>query len=175
MAAPADLELADNSKKKGKSKLILIIVGAVLGLVAVAGTVVGTMYMMGGLNGGDKGGGHTAEKKSAEPPKPAIYVTFPQPFVVNFDGQGMAKFLQVGVELMGRDPEKMKHVEENLPALRNALVLLFSSQTYSSVNTTEGKEAMRKQALQQVNAIMKRETGEDKLVEDVFFTSIVMQ
>lgn len=174
MAAPADLELADNSKKKGKSKLVLIIVGAMLGLVAVAGTVVGTMYMMGGMKGGE-GHEEVAKEEKKEPPKPAIYVKFEQPFVVNFDGQGKAKFLQVGVELMGREAEKMKQVEGNVPALRNALVLLFSSQTYDSVVSTQGKEALRKAALQQVNGIMKRETGEEKVVEDVFFTSIVMQ
>lgn len=180
MAAPADLELAADSKKKGKSKILLIVGIVVLAVVLLVGAVLGTLYLTGGLHkpaeGEGDGGEHAAEKeKDKEPPKPAIYIKFEPPFVVNFDGQGKARFLQVSVEVMGREEEKIKKVEANMPAVRNALLLLLSSQTYDAISTTQGKEALRKNAVAQVKAIMKKETGEDDILEDLYFTSFVMQ
>ena len=61
-----------------------------------------------------------------------------------------------------------------MPAIRNNLVLLFSSQSYERVSTLEGKEALREEALGVVQEVLEQETG-DPGVEAVYFTSLVMQ
>ena len=52
--------------------------------------------------------------------------------------------------------------------------LFRSSQTYDSVSTLEGKEALREEALSVIQEILEEETG-DPGVEAVYFTSFVMQ
>ena len=53
-------------------------------------------------------------------------------------------------------------------------MLLLSSKTYEELNTMEGKASLRKQVLKEITKILEAETGKEG-VEDVFFTSFVMQ
>ena len=53
--------------------------------------------------------------------------------------------------------------------------MLLGSQTYDTISTMEGKEGLRKQALETIAKIIDEEGGEAKKVEDLYFTSFVMQ
>jgi len=75
---------------------------------------------------------------------------------------------------MSRHKEVEEQVKNHMPVIRNNLVLLFSSQTYDSVSTLEGKEALREEALTVIQKILEEETG-DPGIEAVYFTSFVMQ
>ena len=55
-----------------------------------------------------------------------------------------------------------------------SLVLLFSSQNYQTLSTREGKIQIRKQALTEVQSILKERTGKPG-IEEIYFTSFVMQ
>jgi flagellar FliL protein len=94
--------------------------------------------------------------------------------VVNFSGDSDIRFLQVTVEVGTRDPEAVERVKEQRPAIRNSLVMLFSGQDPYVLNTREGKEKLRTDALSEIQKVMKAETGKPA-VESVFFTSFVMQ
>ncbi len=193
-----DVEV-EAGKKSGSKKTILIIVGVVLGsLILLGGTIGGTVYFMskgaGKSKSAKKGGkeADTAEADTAEEdtssadsgdgegdgegdaPSVANYVPIDPAFVVNFEGAGPARFLQITVELMTRHPEVVEHIKKHMPVIRNNLVLLFGSQTYDKVNTLQGKEALRQAALAEVQKILEAETG-DSGVEALYFTSFVMQ
>jgi flagellar FliL protein len=113
--------------------------------------------------------------KAAEPKLPAIYVEFEPPFVVNFDAKGVMRFLQVNIQVMTRDHETSEMVKLHEPKIRNNMLLLLGSQTQDSISTTEGKESLRKQALETIAKIVDDEGGEGGKVEDLYFTSFVMQ
>jgi flagellar FliL protein len=113
--------------------------------------------------------------KAAEPKLPAIYVEFEPPFVVNFDAKGVMRFLQVNIQVMTRDHETSEMVKLHEPKIRNNMLLLLGSQTQDSISTTEGKESLRKQALETIAKIVDDEGGEGRKVEDLYFTSFVMQ
>jgi flagellar basal body-associated protein FliL len=55
------------------------------------------------------------------------------------------------------------------------MLLLLGSQTYDTISTTEGKEELRKKALEIIAKVVDEEGGEAKKVEDLYFTSFVMQ
>ena len=61
------------------------------------------------------------------------------------------------------------------PRIRNNMLLLLGTQTYDTISTMEGKEALRKQSLETIAKIVGEEGGEAKKVEDLYFTSFVMQ
>ena len=182
MAGPEELDLAGESPKKGGAKKIILIAALVLGgLLAVAGTMVGTLWALGVIPSGDES---TSEEVAAEgeaesgeeeaSKSPAVYMQIDPPFVVNFNGQGKARFLQVTMEVMGRDKALLEDAMHHLPAVRNKMLLLLSSQSYDVLSTTEGKEALRQQALLEVQGILDKEMGSAP-VEDLYFTSLVMQ
>ena len=185
MAGPEELDLAAAPAKKGGAKKIILVAALVLGgLLAVAGVMVGTLWALGAVPSGD---GHSAEevvevdgegadegKGKGKEERPAVYMEIAPPFVVNFNGQGKARFLQVSVEVMGRDEAKLEDALHHTPAIRNKMLLLFSSQTYDALSTSSGKETLRENALLEVQAVLEKEMGSSP-VEDLFFTSLVMQ
>lgn len=110
----------------------------------------------------------------AKGPQPALFYAFDPPLVVNFEDGAAIRFLQVQVEVMSRDQAVVDAVAKNAPIIRNNLMLLFSNRPFGSLMTRDGKEALRKEALAEVKAIVKRESGSDA-VEDLLFTSFVVQ
>ena len=186
MAREDDLDLdteggaeAPNSKSKSKLVIIILVVVLLLGVSATA-----TVMLTGMFSGdeeqaaagqtpkdakADQGGDKTAKSKA-----PLNYVPLDPPFVVNFSGDSDIRFLQVTVEVGTRDPEAVERVKEQRPAIRNSLVMLFSGQDPYVLNTREGKEKLRTDALTEIQKVMKAETGKPA-VESVFFTSFVMQ
>jgi len=151
-----------------KSKLLLIIVGVVVLCAAVGG---GVYFAMGGKH-------EPAQEKAAgesEPKLPATYVKLDPPFVVNFESKGMMRFLQITLEIMTRDPVTADLIKQHDPMIRNDLLLLFSNQTYETISSREGKEKLRSDALETVRKIIEREGGKARNVEELYFTSFVMQ
>jgi flagellar FliL protein len=106
---------------------------------------------------------------------PPIYVEFDPPFVVNFEARGAMRFLQVSVKAMTRDPITADLLKQHDPVIRNDLLMLFSGQTQERLITREGKEALRQEALGIVAEIIAREGGTAQNVEQLYFTSFVMQ
>ncbi|HFD80874.1 MAG TPA: hypothetical protein ENK05_10880 [Gammaproteobacteria bacterium] len=177
-----DLDVEGGSAPKSKSKLFIIIGVVVLLLGASAAA---TLVLTGALSGDeeevaaaqDEGKGKAADKKKAKKSAnkaPLNYVPLDPPFVVNFSADTDIRFLQVTVEVGTRDPDAVDKIKEQRPAIRNNLVMLFSSQDPYELNTREGKEKLRAQALAEIQKVMKAETGSPG-VESVFFTSFVMQ
>lgn len=114
-------------------------------------------------------------KGGGKPSGPALYFAFDPPMVVNFEQDGVVRFLQVTVEVMTRDPATITAVQQNGPLIRNNLMLLLSGIDYAQVMSREGKESLRARALEEVKAILSRETGGEAAVEDLLFTSFVVQ
>src|SRR5690606_26831659 len=106
--------------------------------------------------------------------KPAIYYPLQPVFIVNFESQGRQRFLQAELNLMLRDEAVIAALELHMPAIRNSLVMLFSGQTYEDLQTAEGKELLRQQALLNVQEVLEKEIGKPG-VEQVLFTNFVMQ
>ena len=68
----------------------------------------------------------------------------------------------------------MEDAQHNVPALRNRLLLLFSSQDFEEVRTIAGRERLRLQSLKAVNDVLDLDSRGDR-VEDVYFTAFVIQ
>ena len=168
----AEEEVQPEGGGKNKKKLFIII-GVVAVLLIV--NVVAMFFIVQAMKGDEKTATAEMEAQQAAPvnAKPH-YVSLNPPFVVNFEDQSLVRFLQVTVEVMTRDPAMVAEIEHHMPRIRNSLVLLFSSQNYQTLSTREGKVQIRKQALTEVQSILKERTGKPG-VEEIYFTSFVMQ
>lgn len=170
-AAPA----AGNAEAKpaGKMKLIIIIVVAVL--LAVGLSVGGTWFFLSKKNDSAVAEAKAAAAAPAVPVKQAaIYEELSPAFVVNFNDQGRARYMQVSVALMTRDQVALDALKVHMPVLRNRLVMLFSSQDFAALITPVGKEMLRQQATASVQELAQKETG-NVTVEQVLFTNLVLQ
>lgn len=104
-----------------------------------------------------------------------IYYKFDPAFVVNFGGAGSARYLQVGVEAMSRDAPILETLKTNEPAVRNDLILLYSSQNDTTLTTIDGKEKLRAATLAAIQNVLNQAGANGKLIEQVYFTSFVIQ
>ncbi|MBB6366013.1 MULTISPECIES: flagellar basal body-associated FliL family protein [Xanthomonas] len=172
------MSAADKSKKDakdapegGKSKKMLIIV--VAAVLVLGGGGAGAFFFL----KKPEGGGHAkAEEKTAEIPKPAQYFAMDPAFVVNLNGgaEDGPHYLQLEVQLMTRDPEELKLITENAPAIRANLLMLFSQVQATDIANIDGRKKLQAEALATAQKLMTAETGK-KCVEELLFTSFVTQ
>ena len=70
------------------------------------------------------------------------------------------RFLQVSIQVMTRDHETSEMIKLHDPKIRNNMLMLLGSQTYDTISTMEGKEGLRKQALETIAKVVDEEGGE---------------
>lgn len=165
------IEKAPAAAAPGKSKKLLLI--GIAAVVLVGGGAGGWFFMQKGKPA--EGAAAHAGQGKADAHAAAIYHKFDPPFVVNFGGAENSRFLQITVEVQTRDPALPEMLKANEPAIRNDLVLLFSGQQYETLMTTEGKENLRKQTGDAIRKVVAHEGAKPEAVENVFFTSFVIQ
>ncbi|WP_373020389.1 flagellar basal body-associated protein FliL [Thiomicrorhabdus sp.] len=197
--------MAEEEVKKEKSGKGLIIVLLVILILLVIGVGV-LAFML--LSGGDKSNGnHAADAevhadaahgeegaeeqlghaktyspkyKQFEPPEPntpPMYFTMDK-FVVNFNGDGQAKYLAVDLKFMsyyaglvGENGE-MEHLR---PILKNDIQRLLRNQHYNDLNTPDGPDKLREEILATAKRILEKHNIYPDLLEDVYMTRFVMQ
>ena len=154
----------DAPVKKRKSWIVPVMAVAVLVMAGVVGYLV--------LN---------RKEKAPEEVKPQIvlskqelYLPLDPAFVVNFKQEDSQRFLQVGVCVMSHDQAAIDAAKAADPVIRNALVLLFSSQSYDTLSDNAGRVKLEQEALAQVRKIVGDRLGRPG-IEGLYFTSFVMQ
>ena len=153
----------------GSKKKRLIIIGALVVLLLVGGGVTAMLL----LGGADEAADELAEAKE-EKRGESLYIDLKPEFVINFrDRNDRAKFLKAELAVSTRDPKVEEAVTRHMPAIRNNLVLLLSRQIYEDLLPNEGKEALRQQALVEVQSVLESEIGKPG-VDDLFFSNLVM-
>ncbi len=151
-------------KKKRSPPLWLIITIAVVVLGAGAG---GFMLLHARATARAPG----ARKPPSGPPH---YLAL-KPFVVNFRSGQTARYLQVTLQVMSRDPATITLLKQNDPVVRNDLLLLLSDQRYATLDTEAGKQRLRAAVLAAVRKVVSAAGGHASHVDAIYFTSFVMQ
>lgn len=119
-------------------------------------------------SGGEHGEGKGGKKGSA------LYFSLAPSFVVNLNDSDASRFLQTDIEVLTHDPATIEALKLHTPQIRSSLLLLLGQQKYLEMETREGKEALQKSVLEEIQRIMTDETGKPG-AEAVFFTTFVMQ
>jgi flagellar FliL protein len=157
-----------------KKKLIIIIVAV---LILAIGGGAGAFFM---LKGHDSSSAEHEEepvkKKSKKKKKeagPPVYVPV-EPFTVNLQPEEGEQYLQLAFTLQVGDAEQSEVIKNNMPKVRSRILLLLSSKKASEINTPEGKQALSKEILEQVNQPFE-DHGDEQEVSEVLFTSFIIQ
>ncbi|HEX7817082.1 flagellar basal body-associated FliL family protein [Dyella sp.] len=165
--AKAESPVEAPAKSGGNRGLILILLAALIVVGGVAG------YAIFALRGhGSATTGTAAEKPEKKTPE--LYLQLDPAFVVNFKSDEQQNYLQVGVTLMSHDPAAIEAAKNADPVIRNALVLLFSSQTSADLSDLQGKQKLQAKALDAVRKILNDRLGRPG-IDALYFTSFVMQ
>lgn len=185
-AAPkkdADKPVADSGSKKKK---LFLIIGIAVALIAIS--IGGTVVALKMLSPAPAAGDTTDEEEQVETVAlaPAIYFEMKPNFTINFNVNGRQRYLQAAITLLYRDPQLESLLTLHMPAIRNGLVMLLSNKNFDELQTQEGKETLRAEALEIIKGQLLKEQealiagGEEEgvtaaNVEQVLFTNFVMQ
>ena len=96
--------------------------------------------------------------------------------VVNFRGEGKAKFLAIDFKFMSYYPQIVETEMEHLrPILKNDIDRLLRNQTYSKLKTPTGPDELRTEVLKVARDILEKYKLYPDLLEDVYLDRFVMQ
>jgi len=160
-----DIELKQGMSKKTK---IIIIIGVVLVLAVIGAGVYWWLTK-------DAAPDETAE--TAVQKATPVYHEVAAPFIVNFSEQSdnQVRYLQIKMKVMARDQASIDLFALHEPALVHELLMLFFSQNYDDLSTTEGTQALQQASLETINTFLKQQDSSVTGLEAVYFTSLVMQ
>lgn len=150
-----------------------IIIFAVAGIVLVGAGIGGALFFL--KSPEDSEEQQMVDEEMKEPDKKeAIYEDMHPAFTINFNEGSKKKFMQVYMVAMFYDMESRDAFKMHMPVVRNNILMLLSGKNSDELSTTEAKEQLRKDALQAAQSVMQERYG-DNMVEDIFFTKLVMQ
>lgn len=172
MAEKKPVEDKEEKKSGGMKTLILAVVGVLL-LVAVGAGA----YFFGVSRG---------EAAAAAPADPAVAATAAaeaeaaagnlgplvelKDFIVNILDEQETRYLKASVTLELTSPEAAAEVDQRMPQVRDAVILLIGSKTFDELRDLQGKLQLRAEVGAQINGFLK--AGK---VKNIYFTDFVVQ
>ncbi len=172
-AAPAAAPV-DSGGNKGQKPTLFIIL-AILNMLIVGG--VGAMLYLGKKKEAAepkiehviKGEAETTHHEEATETQDFIGKIVPlETFIVNLAGSRGRKIAKVNMELE-LDGEKIaEEIEKRKPQIRDIIIILLSSKTFEEVSTREGKDFLRDEIRDTVNAFLTK--GK---IKKVYFTEFI--
>ena len=194
-----EIEENENIEKKSGLSTLKIVIIAVFLTVLLGGMLVGgTFYLVSSMYSaqtaassavadknsdvekndeeGDEEGDEEAVE--SEPLAAPIYLSMDPKFIVSFSDQKSARFMQFSIEVMSRDAQVIKKIEEHMPVIRSSLLMLFGGQQYEKMATREGKEKLLREATSDINTSLQKISGDEEQVssvEEAYFNSFVIQ
>lgn len=116
------------------------------------------------------------EGAEGEAAAPVIYLPLKPTFVVNYGAAGRLRYLKMDVSVRLSTAVAANALRNHMPYVRNNLILLFASQTNATVGSQDGKEAIRRDALEEIRTILEREERVPREhVLEVFFNNFIVQ
>jgi flagellar FliL protein len=171
--AEADAKVKDApKKKKGLPALLVPLLACVLGAAAGgAGAAIALLKFAPGLTAG----AHTpaAAPHDPVPEGPLEYVEVDNAFTSNLADSG--RYLQVKISLSTfGGPTAVESIEKHKPALVSAVLAALGEVREPDIESAKAKDELRERLKGVINSALKSK-GEPGGVEEVFFTSLVVQ
>jgi flagellar protein FliL len=111
---------------------------------------------------------------AAEGAAGAVYVNFKPALVTNYGGAGRIKYVKADMSIRVESAAVADSVQHNMPLIRNNLLNIMAKQTDETLSGQPGKEAMRQEALKEIQTIIKQQSDIEGVM-DLYFNSIVVQ
>ncbi len=158
-------------KKPGLMAKLLPVLTLVIGAVAGgAGAAIGLAAA--GMIGGGGGAGH-GEAAAAAHGEPVQYVEVDNAFTSNLTDTGRYLQLRLSVSTTGGE-EVATTIEKHKPALVSAVLAVLGELGEADVADRPAKDKLRARIKEAINEVLKGK-GEGASIDDVFFTSLVVQ
>jgi len=156
---------AGNAPAKSKKWVFLLV--APLIVLLLAGGAVGA-YFLASLNDGGRSDAPAGDEgPEARDLGPLVEVGT---LVVNITHRDSSRFLKMGITLEAKDDRAAREIENRMPQLKDAALLLAGNKTFDDIRDLQGKMQLKADLLARFNEL----TGRERVV-DLYFTDFVVQ
>jgi flagellar protein FliL len=158
-------------EKSGSKKKLFLIIGAVVFVLLLAGGAGTWFYLK------EHPKPQEAKDPSQQVPVPALkpkaeigpMVNIDE-FIVNIISGDTAHYVKASLTVELTNPEAKDEVEQRMPQVRDAILLLIGNKTYEELQDLQGKKQLKAELLNKINSFL--QTGK---VVSVYFTNFVVQ
>lgn len=117
------------------------------------------------LTWANEGGGESSGGPAIE------YIEMKPKFTVNLVEP--KKYLMANVQIMVEGEKEIEKVKKNMPAIKNALIMLYSGFSIADLQTMEQREALRVKTKDEIRNVLDKYANSDGF-RDVFFTEFLL-
>ena len=160
----SEAEETEKTKPNKKGKLIIILIV----ILALGGGIGGTWYYMQSQIEEHEGDEPKIPKK-----KPTTFIEL-DIFTVNLLPEENNSYLQVGLTVKAHETEVIDVIDDQMPEIRNRILLLLSSKEAAEISTIIGKQQLSTDITNEIKQVFDSEEMQDDIV-GVLFTSFVIQ
>lgn len=159
-------------RKRNLMGVLMPLLAFVAGAGAGGGGAAIALLQFGGVGGGShETAGHA--EADAPPAGPLEYVEVENAFTSNLADSGRYLQIKLSVSTFGGE-DAIGAVEKHKPAIVSAVLAALGEVRDADIETSEAKDGLRARLKDVINAALKSR-GEAGIVEEVFFTSLVVQ
>jgi len=162
---------AEKAPEGGSKKKLFIIIGAVVLLLLIGGGVAGWFFLK-------------PEPAPAEETNPGFQVPVPdltqtteigpmvniEEFVVNIISGDTPHYVKASLTLELSNENVKPEVEQRMPQVRDAVLLLIGNKTYQELQDLQGKRQLKAELKSKINSFL--QSGK---VRAIYFTNFVVQ
>lgn len=169
-------EVVEEPKKKSGGKMMLIIIIVLILILLIGGGLAAFLL----LSGGDEVAQQSPQPQSAQQSRPvgqrsenliSIGPMYPMDqFVVNLLSESGSRFLKTSLDIELDNEKLASEMDAKKSAIRDIIIRTLSSKTFEEVSTIKGKDKLKDQIVERINAALA-----DGQVKNIFFTDFVVQ
>ncbi len=151
-------------------KKTLVTVGIAFLLIMI-GISVAFFVLWGKMSGSESNGAAIRENVKEKAVSTGGKKVFPlKTFVVNLADAGGKRYLRVGIVLELNEAGLNSEIEENLPLIRDKILMILPSKTFDAIKTFEGKMALKREIMNGLNSLLK-----EGKISNLYFEEFVVQ
>lgn len=100
-----------------------------------------------------------------------LYMSLDPKFTITYNTPSGLRYLQLSLDVMTYEQDVLDDIKLNMPAVRNNIILLLSSQDFNALASSIGKQALRTAVLNTVQSSI----NDTSPLQEVFFTNFILQ
>ena len=150
-----------------KGLMILVVCFVIIALAVGAGLYV----LWGKVSGAAPETGEGTEEVAEEDVKVKVKSLLSmETFVVNLADPGGKRYLRVTMALEIDDQDCVTETKENVPQIRDKVLLILPAKEFKDIRTSSGKDALRKEIIEQLGPLLK-----NCKITNLYFQEFVIQ
>lgn len=167
----ADKKKTDDQEAGSSKKMLFIIIGAVVLLLAIGGGVAAVLLL--------KKEPAPVEEQEAAPQVPVPELNQEaaigpmvniDEFIVNIISADTPHYVKASLTVELTNEEVQAEVEQRMPQMRDAILLLIGNKTYEELQDLQGKKQLKAELRSRINSFL--QTGK---IRSIYFTNFVVQ